>query len=354
LIIVALAAAVPLVELAYAVLEETRTRERRLRVLPSRVGIYFVLALALFPGAGCLGVWAKLTAALEGQGLPSPSGKALRDLRRRVGAAPLKALFEVLAGPAAQPSAPGVAFGRYRTVAFDGCTSIKVPDTERNRSWLGKMKAALGVTGYPAVELMTLVETGTRALLGAVFGPPATGETDYARRLLHLLTGGMLVLADRGFDGAAFLAEVTVTCADGDLGAAGPLPGAAPGHGHRRRDSPRHRPRPGQLHHRAGNRQADPHRSRWRRHRRPWPHRPHRPRRPGRPAAAPPPPGQRPQGQIPAVPLEQGRPAPAPAQHPGHRPDSHGQRPRNDTSDRDTPSRVLDRHARPLTPRRCG
>jgi hypothetical protein len=198
-------------ELADAVLEETRTRERRLRVLPSRVGVYFVLALGLFPALGYQNVWAKLTAALDGLPLPSPSGKALRDLRRRLGPAPLKALFEVLAGPAAQPSAPGVAFGRYRTVAFDGCTSIKVPDTARNRSWLGKMKAALGVTGYPAVELMTLVETGTRALLGAVFGPPATGETDYARRLLHLLTGGMLVLADRGFDGAAFLAGVTAT-----------------------------------------------------------------------------------------------------------------------------------------------
>jgi hypothetical protein len=55
------------------------------------------------------------------------------------------------------------------------------------------------------------VETGTRALLGAVFGPPATGETDYARQLLHLLGPGMLVLADRGFDGAAFLAEVAAT-----------------------------------------------------------------------------------------------------------------------------------------------
>ena len=198
-------------ELADAVLEETRTGERRLRVLPSRVGVYFVLALGLFPALGYQNVWAKLTAALEGQGLPSPSAKALRDLRRRLGPAPLKALFEVLAGPAAQPSAPGICFGRYRTVAFDGCTSIKVPDTARNRAWLGKMKAALGVTGYPAVELMTLVETGTRALIGAVFGPPATGETDYARQLLHLLGPGMLVLADRGFDAAAFLAEVAAT-----------------------------------------------------------------------------------------------------------------------------------------------
>ena len=32
-------------ELVDAVLEETRTRERRLRVLPSRTGVYFVLAL---------------------------------------------------------------------------------------------------------------------------------------------------------------------------------------------------------------------------------------------------------------------------------------------------------------------
>ena len=198
-------------ELVDAVLEETGARERRLRDLPSRVGVYFVLALGLFPLLGYQMVWQKLTAALDGQGLPCPSPKALRDLRRRIGIAPVKALFEVLAGPVAQPCTPGVRFGRFRTVAFDGCTSIKVPDTEANRGWLGKMKAALGVTGYPAVELMTLCETGTRALIGAVFGPPATGEADYARQLLHLLTGGMLVLTDRGFDAAAFLEAIAAT-----------------------------------------------------------------------------------------------------------------------------------------------
>jgi hypothetical protein len=53
----------------------------------------------------------------------------------------------VLAGPLGRPRTPGVMFGRYRTVAFDGCTSVKVPDTERNRGWLGKMKASLGETG---------------------------------------------------------------------------------------------------------------------------------------------------------------------------------------------------------------
>ena len=198
-------------ELADAVLEETRTREQRLRDLPSRAGVYFVLALGLFPGLGYQNVRAKLTAALDGLELPCPSAKALRDLRRRIGTAPVKALFEVLAGPVAQPSTPGVRFGRFRTVAFDGCASVKVPDSRRNRAWLGKLKAALGITGYPAIELMTLVETGTRALIGAVFGPRAPGETAYARQLLHLLGPDMLVLTDRGFDAAGFLEAVAGT-----------------------------------------------------------------------------------------------------------------------------------------------
>ena len=195
-------------ELADAVLDETRTRERRLRVLPSRVGLYFMLALGLFPHAGYLGVWAELTAALDGLGLAVPSPKALRGLRRRLGPAPLRALFEVLAGPLGQRSTPGVRFGRYRTVAFDGCRSLKVPDTPRNRAWLGKMTAALGETGYPVIQLMTLVETGTRALLGAAFGTPADGEITWAGKLLPLLDAAMLVLMDRAFDAGEFLAQV--------------------------------------------------------------------------------------------------------------------------------------------------
>ena len=89
-------------ELADSVLEETRTREQRLRDLPSRVGVYFVLALGLFPG-GYGVVWQKLTAGLQGQDLPCPSLKALRDLRRRIGTGPVKALFEVLARPPSRP-----------------------------------------------------------------------------------------------------------------------------------------------------------------------------------------------------------------------------------------------------------
>jgi hypothetical protein len=111
-------------------------------------------------------------------------------------------------GPTAWPRMPGVRFGRCQTVSFDGCKTIKVPDTPRNRGWLGKMNAALGETGYPVIALMTLVETGTRALLGAVFGSTADGEITWAGKLVHLLDESMLVLMDRGFDAGKFLAQV--------------------------------------------------------------------------------------------------------------------------------------------------
>src|SRR5512140_3658931 len=127
-------------ELVDDVLESTGAVQKRMRALPSRVGMYFVLAMTLLPGIGYLKVWDKMTAALEDLGLSRPSEKALRDLRRRLGPAPLKALFEIVAGPLAQPHTPGVRFGGLRTVAFDGCNSVKIPDTERNRSWIGRIR----------------------------------------------------------------------------------------------------------------------------------------------------------------------------------------------------------------------
>jgi hypothetical protein len=85
-------------ELVDEVLAETGCAERRLRDLPSRVGVYFVLGLALFPDLGYGQVWGKLVAGLAGvPGWPSPTAKALPDLRRRVAEKPLSALFKVVA-----------------------------------------------------------------------------------------------------------------------------------------------------------------------------------------------------------------------------------------------------------------
>ena len=199
-------------ELVDDVLEQTKTAQRRLRMLPSRAGVYFVLALGMFPHLGYVRVWGKLTAGLAGLGLACPSEKALRDLRRRLGPAPLRALFEVVAGPLGQPHTPGVRFGGLRTVAFDGCNSVKIPDTERNRSWIGRIRYRVSWAGYPTLRLMALAETGTRALLGAAVGSVTDrDETALATRLLHLLRPGMLVLLDRGFDATWFFKDIART-----------------------------------------------------------------------------------------------------------------------------------------------
>ena len=100
-------------------------------------------------------------------------------------------------------------FAGLRTVAFDGLNSLKIPDTKRNRAWIGKIRHRLGLAGYPALRVMVLAETGTRGLLGATIGSAADRyEANLARRLLDLLGPGMLVLLDRTFDSNAFLAEV--------------------------------------------------------------------------------------------------------------------------------------------------
>lgn len=104
------------------VLEESGRREKRLRLLPSRVVVYFVPALALFDT-----VWSKLTAALTPLALVRPAVSSLTRARRRVGAAPLRCLFETLAGPVARPGQAGSFYRGLRTVAVDG-TLLHIPD----------------------------------------------------------------------------------------------------------------------------------------------------------------------------------------------------------------------------------
>jgi hypothetical protein len=197
-------------ELVDSVLVETGAREQRVRLLPARVVVYFVLALGLFEGCSYRGVWDKLTAGLGGLGLRVPVTSSLARARRRVGAAPFRALFEVLAGPVGGRGRAGVWYRGLRVVAVDG-TQLRVPDVE-GVTWRYRKRAGERVEfGYPLLRLLVVIECGTRAVLGAAFGPESSGELAYARRLLGVLGTGMLLLADAGFDAAAFLAEVAGT-----------------------------------------------------------------------------------------------------------------------------------------------
>jgi hypothetical protein len=197
-------------DLVDAVAEETGTVQRRTRLLPTRVVIYFVLALALFEHCGYRRVWAKMVAGMRVLALATPSASALARARRRVGPKPLRALFEAVSGPVGRPSTPGVFWRGWRTVAIDAA-SMHVPDAPRVLASYAKRVGEKLAFGYPLLRLSVLVECGTRAIIGAVFGPEAQGETTQAAGLLRCMGAGMLVLADAGYDSWQLLAGIAAT-----------------------------------------------------------------------------------------------------------------------------------------------
>ncbi|ARF58090.1 transposase domain-containing protein [Streptomyces gilvosporeus] len=103
------------------VLQATRRVESRVRKLPSRVVVYFVLAMALFPREGYRGVWSSLVAGLRTTA-GDPSTAALRQARRRVGPEPLSLLFDRLKACTVTAQTTGAWCRGLRTVAWDGIT----------------------------------------------------------------------------------------------------------------------------------------------------------------------------------------------------------------------------------------
>lgn len=195
-------------DLVDEVLRTTRRVERRVRKLPSRVVVYFVLAMALFPREGYRGVWSSLVAGLRAT-VGDPSAAALRQARRRVGPEPLSLLFDRLKGCTAAAETAGAWWRGLRTVAWDG-TTLEVADSTANAAFFGYHRARREST-YPLLRLTALVECGTRALVDAVAGPVSTSEKSQAQQLCAALHPGMLHLADRGSDGLELMLQAART-----------------------------------------------------------------------------------------------------------------------------------------------
>jgi hypothetical protein len=197
-------------EMVDAVLGETCRVQRRVRVLPSRVVVYLLLAGCLFAELGYVQVWHRLAAGLGGLPVTVPTASAMTQARRRLGPAPLRELFFLLRGP-------GPAGARWRGLlvcAVDG-TIMTVPDSEANLAVYSKQRGGVnGEAGYPTLRLLALVSCGTRAVIDAVFGPVSAGELSYAAGLLGSLHAGMVLLADRNFGAGLLAAQVAETRAD--------------------------------------------------------------------------------------------------------------------------------------------
>ena len=116
--------------------------------------------------------------------LPRPTAGALAQARRRLGAGPLRALFDLLRGPAATTRRAG---------ALAGAAGLR--DRRHHHERAGQpgepgrfAKQRGGQCGggrLSALRLLALVACGTRTIIDAVFGPAASpGEISYAHRLV--------------------------------------------------------------------------------------------------------------------------------------------------------------------------
>jgi Insertion element 4 transposase N-terminal/Transposase DDE domain len=215
--------------------------EMRLRALPARLGVYFVLGCALLSGKPYPEVIRQVTGGLEralaGAGWRVPASTALTGVRRRVGEKPLESVFRRLCSALSPGRSPWSHLGGLLVVAVDG-TTVSVCDSPASAAASGRPGACRkprrpggdgtaqdtggsgagpGEAANPALRLVTLMACGTRGLLDAVMGPvrgKGTGEQALAARILPSLHAGMLLLADRNFYGYALWQAAAATGAD--------------------------------------------------------------------------------------------------------------------------------------------
>jgi Insertion element 4 transposase N-terminal/Transposase DDE domain len=192
-------------ELVDEVVAEAGRAERRHRLLPARVVVYYVLGLALYSSSSYEEVIRMLVEGLAWQSgwqrpWSVPTKGALWQARTRLGPKPLRALFERVAVPLAEPRTRGAFYRELRLVSIDG-TCVDVPDTPANEERFGRPGSGRGqgVGAFPQLRLLGLGECGTHAMIAVAHGPLKDGERALAAGLVGALCPDMLCLADRGF-----------------------------------------------------------------------------------------------------------------------------------------------------------
>jgi len=187
------------------VLDQQGRNSQRIRSFPALAGVYYCMALSLYPEASYEAVFSAVAQGLAwAQARPEPppvNKSSISELRSKLGAEPLQALMATACRPLADPvQHPHAFYGDLRLVAIDG-SNFDLPDEVENADAFGYPGSRTGHAGYPQAQCAVLVECGTHAILDANLGPYRASEWELCLPLLASLKPDMLCLADRGFNG---------------------------------------------------------------------------------------------------------------------------------------------------------
>ena len=187
------------------VLGSTGKMSQRQRDLPAHVVVYYILALALFMQVSYQEVLRCLLEGIEWLAAPGSrvkvTGKSgISQARTRLGSGPLKELHDAVVKPIADKETKGAWYRDWRLVTLDGST-METADNLENETAFGRPGASRGMSAYPQIRFVSLVENGTHVLFGTQLADCHTSEATLAREVVSHLKGGMLCLADRYFFG---------------------------------------------------------------------------------------------------------------------------------------------------------
>ncbi len=194
----------------------TGKKSLRKRDFPADVAIYYVIAMALFMHVNLREVLFCLMEGLRlvrGVDLKITGKSGISQARSRIGAEPLRYLYERHVKPLANEKTKGAWYHGRRLVSLDG-SSLDLADEKENRKAFGGPTTYVDNCAFPQIRFVCLAEIGTHVLFGARMGEYRTSEQALAREVITSLTPGMLCLADQAFGGMAFWNQALATGAD--------------------------------------------------------------------------------------------------------------------------------------------
>lgn len=184
-------------------LEATGTATLRRRRLPAEQVVWLVLGMALMRDRPMEDVVSKLDLALPGSGQGTIARSTVAQARQRLGAAPMRWLFERCSQAWARKSAEAHPWKGLALYALDGST-LRVADSEENRAHFG-LGGGRSESGYPLVRLAALIAARSHVIVASAFGPYGNSEHHYAEGLWSHVSPNSLTLVDRGFFSARIL-----------------------------------------------------------------------------------------------------------------------------------------------------
>ena len=183
-----------------SILEATKTKSIRNRLLPSFLVVYLVIMMSLYPNVSIREALRltleKIRTFFGAKQVKIAVGSAITKARRRVGYHPFELIYEEIVRSEGDREIPDSYYRKWLVVGVDG-SSMEVQNTEENLKHFGSYENQYGKAGNPSLKIVVLGESETKVIFGVRVGGVSASEKSLFMPLIKKLHPGMILLADR-------------------------------------------------------------------------------------------------------------------------------------------------------------